>query len=53
MMINSGEIISFGGVIVKDVTQKIICKNTLDLRVEMAFQELLPEIRQRMFVKGR
>lgn len=41
--------ICFGGVVIKDKTERIICKNTLDLRTEMAFQQLLPEIRQIMF----
>lgn len=41
--------ICFGGVVLKDKTERIICKNTLDLRTEMAFQQLLPEIRQIMF----
>lgn len=39
----------FGGVILKDKTEKIICKNTLDLRTEMAFHQLLPEIRRICF----
>lgn len=41
--------ICFGGVVVKDKTERIICKNTLDLRTEMAFQQLLPDIRHIMF----
>ncbi len=48
-MIRFGELISFGGVILKDESEKIICKNTLDLRAEMTFQQLLPEIRKMMF----
>lgn len=43
--------ICFGGVVLKDVTERIICKNTLDLRTEMAFQQLLPEIRKIMFTQ--
>jgi vacuolar-type H+-ATPase subunit E/Vma4 len=39
----------FGGVILKDKTESIICKNTLDLRTEMAFHQLLPEIRKICF----
>lgn len=50
-MIKCGELISIGGVIIKDVTEKIICKNTLDLRIELAFLELLPDIRKRLFTK--
>ena len=38
-----------GGVILKDKSKKIICKNTLDLRIEMAFNLLLPEIRKKCF----
>ena len=51
MTIDTGLFISFGGVILKDITEKIICKNTLDLRTEMAFQEMLPEIRKKLFDK--
>lgn len=43
--------ICFGGVVLKDKTERIICKNTLDLRTEMAFQQLLPEIRHIMFTQ--
>lgn len=39
-----------GGVVLKDKTKKIICKNTLDLRIEMAFNLLLPEIRRKCFI---
>ena len=45
-MTSFGRLISFGGVILKDESEKIICKNTLDLRTEMTFQQLLPEIRK-------
>lgn len=31
------DISCIGGVILKDKTKQIICKNTLDLRIEMAF----------------
>jgi len=43
--------ICFGGVVLKDKTERIICKNTLDLRTEIAFQQLLPEIRKIMFTQ--
>ena len=52
-MKNIGKIISFGGVVLKDQSENIICKNTLDLRVEIAFQQLLPQIRKILFPLGQ
>lgn len=49
LMIFFGKLKSFGGIILKDKTKKIICKNTLDLRTEMAFYNMLPEIRKMCF----
>ncbi len=51
-MTSFGELKSFGGVILKDKTQRIICKNTLDLRTEMAFYKLLPDIRRMCFERN-
>jgi len=36
----------FGGIILKNKTQDIVLKNTLDLRTELAFQKGLPRIRE-------
>lgn len=41
--------VCFGGVVLKDETGKIICKNTLDLRTEMVFNQTLPQIRKLLF----
>lgn len=41
----------FGGVILKNNSQNIILKNTLDLRIELAFQKGLPEIRKILIPK--
>lgn len=46
-----GFVISFGGVVVKDETGRVVCKNTLDLRAEMAFKQALPDIRRLLFEK--
>ena len=39
----------FGGVILTDETGVIICKNTIDARIELAYQMLLPSIRRSLF----
>ena len=31
-IVKNGNIISFGGILLKDKTKRIVCKNTLDLR---------------------
>lgn len=36
----------FGGIVLKNKSEDIILKNTLDLRIELAFQKGLPEIRK-------
>lgn len=35
--------------VLKDESERIVCKNTLDLRAEMAFSQTLPEIRRILF----
>lgn len=39
----------FGGVILTNEDGLIVCKNTLDSRVELAFQQMLPVIRSNLF----
>ena len=39
----------FGGVILTNEDGLIVCKNTLDSRVELAFQHMLPIIRSNLF----
>ena len=39
----------FGGVILTNEDGLIVCKNTLDSRVELAFQQMLPIIRSNLF----
>ena len=39
----------FGGVILTNEDGLIVCKNTLDSRVELAFQQMLPAIRSNLF----
>lgn len=39
----------FGGVILTTEDGLIVCKNTLDSRVELAFQQMLPIIRKNLF----
>lgn len=36
----------FGGVILTNEDGLIVCKNTLDSRVELAYQQMLPTIRR-------
>ena len=38
-----------GGVVVSARKGKIMCSNTLDTRLEIAYEALLPDIRERMF----
>ena len=39
----------FGGILMTDETQLIICKNTLDVRVDLCIQGSLPDIRRELF----
>eukprot|EP01016_Furgasonia_blochmanni_P030604 TRINITY_DN3178_c0_g4_i1.p2 TRINITY_DN3178_c0_g4~~TRINITY_DN3178_c0_g4_i1.p2 ORF type:complete len:310 (-),score=107.32 TRINITY_DN3178_c0_g4_i1:802-1731(-) len=41
----------YGGVLVMNARGTIICKNTLDIRVEQCFQESLPDVRAALFPK--
>ena len=41
--------ICFGGVIMTNEDGLIVCKNTLDARLELAFQHLLPSIRHELY----
>lgn len=45
-MIRFGKLISFGGVVLSSNQGTIICKNTLDLRLQLSFEALMPEIRK-------
>ncbi|XP_008803010.1 V-type proton ATPase subunit E-like [Phoenix dactylifera] len=40
-----------GGVVLASQDGKIVCENTLDARLEVAFRQKLPEIRKRLFGK--
>jgi V-type H+-transporting ATPase subunit E len=42
-------IICFGGVIMTNEDGLIVCKNTLDARLELAYQQLLPSIRRSLY----
>ena len=39
----------FGGVILTNEDGLIVCKNTLDSRIELAYQHMLPMIRSSLF----
>ena len=39
----------FGGVLMTDESQLIVCKNTLDVRVDLCIQGSLPDIRRELF----
>ena len=41
--------ICFGGVIMTNEDGLIVCKNTLDTRLELAYQHLLPSIRKSLY----
>jgi V-type H+-transporting ATPase subunit E len=41
--------ICFGGVIMTNEDGLIVCKNTLDTRLELAYQHLLPDIRTTLY----
>lgn len=41
--------ICFGGVIMTNEDGLIVCKNTLDARLELAYQHLLPDIRTKLY----
>ena len=41
--------ICFGGVIMTSEDGLIVCKNTLDARLEVAYQQLLPSIRRSLY----
>lgn len=38
--------VCFGGVILTNEDGLIVCKNTLDARLELAYQQMLPTIRR-------
>ncbi len=38
--------ICFGGVILTNEDGLIVCKNTLDTRLQLAYQQMLPDIRR-------
>jgi vacuolar-type H+-ATPase subunit E/Vma4 len=40
---------SAGGVLLSAQDEKIVCDNTLDQRLSLAFDSLLPEIRRTIF----
>lgn len=39
----------FGGVVMTNADGLIVCKNTLDARLELAYQHLLPNIRRSLY----
>lgn len=39
----------FGGVILTNEDGLIVCKNTIDARIELAYQHMLPVIRSSLF----
>jgi V-type H+-transporting ATPase subunit E len=41
--------ICFGGVVMTNADGLIVCKNTLDARLELAYQQLLPNIRRSLY----
>ena len=41
----------FGGVILSNDKMNILCKNTLDVRVQQSFADCLPEVREMLFGK--
>jgi len=41
--------VCFGGVIMTNEDGLIVCKNTLDARLELAYQHLLPNIRSSLY----
>ena len=41
--------ICFGGVIMTNEDGLIVCKNTLDARLELAYQQMLPTIRKALY----
>jgi vacuolar-type H+-ATPase subunit E/Vma4 len=41
----------FGGVILTNSAMNIMCKNTLDVRVQQSFSDCLPNIREMLFGK--
>lgn len=41
--------VCFGGVVMTNADGLIVCKNTLDARLELAYQHLLPSIRRRLY----
>jgi V-type H+-transporting ATPase subunit E len=41
--------ICFGGVIMTNEDGLIVCKNTLDARLELAYQHMLPTIRKTLY----
>ena len=43
--------ICFGGVIMTNEDGLIVCKNTLDARLALAYQQLLPSIRSSLYTE--
>ena len=50
-MILNGNIISMGGVVVYSKDGSIMCRNTLDLRLLIAFEKYMPDIRAILAIK--
>ncbi len=42
-----------GGVVLYTVNRKIVCPNTLKSRLDLCFEELLPQIRRMLFPKNK
>ncbi|KRW99882.1 hypothetical protein PPERSA_12558 [Pseudocohnilembus persalinus] len=49
---NQEDTTCFGGVVLSNIEGNIICKNTLDGRIDMVYQESLPDIRQILFPRN-
>jgi V-type H+-transporting ATPase subunit E len=47
---NDENIKCFGGVILTSEDGLIVCKNTLDSRIDLAYQHMLPSIRANLFM---
>lgn len=43
---------SSGGVVLSAQEGRIVCSNTLDQRLQLAYEQLLPEIRKTLFGKS-
>ena len=42
-------ILSAGGVVLSSLQGKIVCNNTLDVRLQYAYDHAIPEVREKLF----